>query len=145
MINGYNTIGGINLSLSNHSNSNITITDISILSESVRFNTFFLTEREPCDYRATVVDCLALNDYSFTTYNVYETMNSLLSPKNSTSYYIPLSYLDSPFIHRFGIQLTYTIDGEERLYILDDFPFMKTSLFQEEYEDNYHVYTINHD
>lgn len=142
-IDGVNTIGGINLTLGNVSDNNINITNIEILSNSVSFNSAFALERDECEQTYSVKECLTMNNFDFHSLSTVNEVSFLLRKNNEIALYLPLTYLsETRFIHRFACKITYDINGEERVLILDDFPFMRTSIFNDSVKDDFNVYTI---
>jgi|LGVE01.1.fsa_nt_gb hypothetical protein len=141
-VNEINTISGINLELGNLSDSNILITNIGIVSNNVSFNLGYSFIRDECFHTSTVDTCLNVNDYQFNQEsNILET-NFILRKNNVINLYLPLTYLNnSKFIYRFSIVVTYEINNTEKTFIIDDFPYMKTSLFSDQLEGDFNVYT----
>lgn len=141
-VHGYNTIGGVNLELSNTSSSNIIITDIKILSNNVFTNKNKIKTNITCDYRSTVQDCLGLEDYNFNEVVEEVSMNTLLGKGNTLEFYIPLLYYNVDFIYDFAIVIEYRTNQTTERFIIDNFPYMKTSIFSTFNEDDFYVYTI---
>ncbi len=141
-VNEINTISGINLELGNLSDSNILITNVQIVSSNVSFNHRYSLVRDECFHTSTVDTCLNVEDYQFNQEsNVLET-SFILRKNNVINLYLPLTYLNSSkFIYRFSIVVTYEINNEEKTFIIDDFPYMKTSLFSDQLEGDFNVYT----
>ena len=142
IIDGYNTIGGINIELANTSSDNIMITDIKLLSSSVFFNKERILTTKTCDYQSTVRDCLGVEEYDFKVEAEDIMLNMLLGKNNRLELYIPLLYQDTDFIYQFAIVIEYQINNQTEMFIIDDFPYMKTSIFNSFYEEDCHVYTI---
>lgn len=142
-INGINTIGGININLGNIADNNILVTDIKLLSNSVFFNKAKTIEREECSYKSSVSMCLGEELYDF-GYIDNQNLDILLGKNNQIQLYCPLIYtLNSRFIHQFSIIIEYQINNESKTFVIDDFPFMKTTIFNQEYEEFYNEYTIS--
>lgn len=143
IINGYNSIGGINLELANTTNSNIMITDIYLLSNNVRVNKDLISTHKNCEFTLSVSSCLGLESYDFNHEYKNIDLSILLGKNNDIDLYIPLIYLDSAkSIYELGLVITYEINNEVKQLIIDDFPFMKTSLFSDFIEEDFHVYKI---
>lgn len=139
-INGIQSVGGLNISIRNRSDSLIQITSIDIIASGVITNESMLMKREACSYRSMVVECLYLDQYSFSVIPKSTTIHETIFSGQLWEGYVPLSYLTFPFLHEFAIEITYVVHQEEYSFIIDDFPYMKTANFQESYEEWYHVY-----
>lgn len=132
------TVGGVLVDLKNNTNENLYITEINMLSDNITLNNTYMEEDVDCDYLDTVVNCLHIDDYSFTDNN-NQYHSTLFRSNNSISLYIPLSYtLEYQFIDRFGIEVVYMKDGAQKTWYIDDFPFIRTSFFQTLEEGEYH-------
>lgn len=142
---GVNTLGGVNIELGNLTEHNINITNIDILSNSIHINKHYIKEQPACEYTSTVSDCL---DTEFTIFNAPlsdEEVNILLGKNNIISLYLPLTYTEKyPFIYKFALVIDYEVNGEHGQAIIDDFPYMNTSLFSSLHEEVLNVYTISH-
>lgn len=142
-VNGYNTIGGVNIELSNTSMSNIVIKDIKLLSNSVHLNKSAMITGKTCDYISSVRDCLGVDNYDFNQEYNDEILNTLLGKNNSVELYIPLIYENkTDFIYEFAIVIEFQINSEIETLIIDNFPYMKTSVFTTFDEDEFNVYTF---
>lgn len=143
MVHGYNTIGGVNVELSNTSEYNILITDINILSSTVHINKDAVKTNTTCDYIDTVKDCIGVEYYDF--YQEYQdsTLSTLLGKNNTIELYLPLIYEKSKFIYDFSIIIEYKINNQIEHFVIDNFPYMKTSIFTTFNEDDFHVYRLN--
>jgi hypothetical protein len=142
---GVNTIGGVNLELGNQTNHNINITNIDIISNSIHINKDYIKEREACEYTNIAKTCLDIE------YNVLnaplseEEVNILLGKNSDISLYLPLTYNGKyNFIYEFALLIDYEVNGIKERLVIDDFPFMSTSIFSSFSEDDIHVYTIQH-
>ncbi|AIO19306.1 hypothetical protein KQ51_01430 [Candidatus Izimaplasma bacterium HR1] len=143
-VNGYNTIGGINLELVNNSSYNIMITDFKLLSKSVYINKERVSTNKTCEYQSTTSSCLGIDYYDF--YSDYNDtiLNILLGKNNSTEFYLPLLYNnDSKFIYEFVIVIEYEINNQIEVMVIDDFPYMRTSIFNTFNEDDFNVYKFS--
>lgn len=136
------TVSGVNISLSNITDSNITIIDIDLLSTNVHMNFGKAVEREECYYKDEVSFCLGEEVYDFE--EILEQPQSFLHRSGNTiDLYIPMVYLDdSVFLYRFPIIVTYMIQGEMKELVIDDFPFMNKGIYLEEMEGGYREATI---
>lgn len=138
-----NTVGGVNIELGNLSNSNINITNIDILSNSIHINKDYITEQEACEYTSTVSDCLNTEFNIFNAPVREEQLNILLGKNNSINLYLPLTYSETyRFIYEFVIIIDYEINGIKSQTVIDNFPYMSTSIFSTLSEEDSHVYTI---
>ncbi len=142
-VDGINTVSGIVIDLVNKSGNNIIIKDIDILSSSTHINNDYIIEVfDPVDSfidMATFLD----QDYSFFDYEK-EPLDLFMQAYEQKKLIAPLIYNgDISFIHRFVLIITYIDGTEEKTYIIDDFPYMNTSIFNPEYIDNLVIYEIN--
>lgn len=142
VINDIETVSGLFFELHNSSDTNIVITDIDVLSSSVDFNNGEAIKiYDLIETNQTVEDILK-KDYDFFELDSSPLSMQIRSNQTETMY-IPLSFTSIPFIHRFSMVITYTQNNEEYTYIIDDFPFMNTNLFNEEYSEWIHTYEID--
>ncbi len=141
-IEGIDTASGLFLNLGNLSDYNIVITKITIGSKDVLANNFYLTELfEDISLGDYPQDILKLDDYNFFVYGDYNSNSILLRKNNEINLYIPFSYIGSiSFLHRFYIQVEYIVNGEEKVFLIDDFPFINTSCYKEELEEGFAYY-----
>lgn len=143
-VNGYNTIGGINIDLSNNSDTNIVITDIKILSQSVFVNKELIQINKTCEYQSTVKDCIGQDTYNFHQEYQDDVLSLLVGKNNTLELYIPLLYKDrSTFIYEFSIEIEYRINNQNEVLIIDNFPYMKSSIFTTLNEDDFNVYKFD--
>ena len=140
-INGVNTVTGIAIELFNKSTSNIIIKRIDIVSKDVSLNNDYLVEKDrDIDMFESVEDILLIDAYHFDSYESEETYHSIRT-NQSKKLYIPILYnSDIKHISRFVVSVTYEMDGEIKVFNIDDFIFMNHFHFGVEYEDNYRVY-----
>lgn len=134
------TISGINVELFNNSNKNIVIKDIQFISDSVALNN---------DYSKLVIEDIdmfdsvervLLKEFPIVSYQV-DPNEHVCYKDESVNIYVPASYTgDIDFLHRATIIITYEKDGYEYQMSLDDFPFISTSIFQDEYKDSFRYY-----
>ncbi len=143
-IDGLDTISGVYLELGNASNSNITIKSIDIINSQVTPNLFHTKKMyEIVSYKDQVKTILGMEYYDFKIKNDDIELNLLLLRKNTLSIYIPFSYIgEIQYLHRFPIRITYELNNEIKEMIIDDFPFMKTSIYGSDYERFYEYYEI---
>ena len=141
-IDGIDTVSGLFLNLGNLSDYNIVISKIIIGSKDVLANNFYLTELyEDINIGDYPKDILKLDNYNFFVYGDYNSNKILLRKNNEINLYVPLSYIGSiPFLHRFYVQVEYIVNGEEKVFLIDDFPFINTSCYKEELEEGFAYY-----
>jgi len=140
-VNGINTVTGVAVELHNQSNHNLKIKRIDIISEDVSLNNDYLIEKDrEIDMFESVEDVLVIDKYSFETYESDEQQH-LIMEDASKKFYVPLLYnSDIKYINRFVIMITYEIDGQEKVYYIDDFVFMNALHFGAEFEQYYQEY-----
>lgn len=143
-IDGINTVSGIYIELNNISNENLIINRFCLGSNTIEFNNYFLSEIyvEP-DLFTEVKDILLVDEYNYkgTSNKIEQTI--LLRENQSITLYIPLNYIgDIDYIHRFYFEIEYENNLGKNSMIIDDFPYISTSNFQENLEDEYIIYEI---
>jgi hypothetical protein len=138
-INGIKTVSGVLIELRNHSNQNIVITHFDILSESVHFNNYYVTKTRDIDLFDLVEEIVGISSYEFYGTDISH-IQEVLYHNQSESYYIPLIYENIGHIMRFPIAVHYEINGVENVYYIDDFIFLSTSTFNEEYRSGFRLY-----
>lgn len=139
-----NTVSGVYIELYNMSNENLVINNFNLGSSSVLFNNYYLSEiyNEP-DLFDTVEEILLIENYDF--YNDSSSYNKslLLRENQSIILYVPLVYSkEIEYIHRFFFEVNYTSNQGEKSLIIDDIPYVSTSIFQTSLEEGYFVYEI---
>lgn len=138
-IDGKKTVSGIDIELVNHMDENVIITKFDVLSSSIGFNNDYTTSLiENVDIFDPVEDIIH-EPYSPTS-SSFEPRETLVYRNGSVKLYIPLTFGEYDFVHRFCIRVIYEKDNQVQEYILDDFIFMTTSIFAEEYKDNFRYY-----
>ena len=143
-INGFNTIGGINLELSNSSQHNIMITSIQLLSNSVYINEGAVVSSKTCEYTSSTSDCLGIEYYDFTQEYNDIVLSTLLGKNNTIELYLPLIYEeDAPFIYEFSLLIEYEMNNHKGIFVLDNFPYMKTSIFNNLHKGDFNVYVYS--
>jgi len=143
LINGIDSSTGLFLNLGNLTNNNITINKIEIGSNSVSANNHYLNNIFIIpDYDSSVEDVLNLEDYNFNDNTLNDISKNILFLKNNEiMLYVPFSYNgDIPYLYRFYVEVHYTIDSEEKLFVIDDFPYINTNVFKVELESGYQYY-----
>ena len=145
LINGIDTSTGLFLNLGNLSEHNITINKIEIGSKGISANNYHLKELDEIpDFEASPEDILILDDYSYTNYSEYTQKNILFRKNNEIMLYVPFSYKgDISYLYRFYVKVYYIIDLEEKVFVIDDFPYISTNAFKEELEGGYFYYEFD--
>ncbi len=140
-VNGIDTTTGLFLSLGNLTNNNITINSIDLGTKNVFANNFYLREVfSEVSLSSFPNNILNIDYYDFDKYSDYET-SILLRKNNEIMLYVPFSYIgEIPYLHRFYIKVNYTINSNEEVFILDDFPYINTSNYKIELEGDYVYY-----
>ena len=145
LVNGIDTSTGLFLNLGNLSEHNITINKIEIGATSTLANNYYLLELyEIPDFSASPEEILGIEDYNYTKYSEYTQKNILLRKNNEIMLYVPFSYEgDISYLYRFYVKVYYIINLEEKVFIIDDFPYISTNVFKEELEGEYNYYEFN--
>ena len=134
------SVSGLHIELFNNSNSNITITNIEFPSLSVRLNNdYSIAYDEDIDMFEEVTNVLS-KDYEMYQYQL-DPKEHLVRIRNYTRIYIPASFNgDIHYLHRSYIIITYIIDSKECVLVIDDFPFISTSIFDKDYQSDFRYY-----
>ncbi|KFZ26132.1 MAG: hypothetical protein KQ78_01628 [Candidatus Izimaplasma bacterium HR2] len=143
-IDGINTVSGIYIELNNISNENLIINRFSLGSNTIEFNNYFLSEIyvEP-DLFTEVKEILLVDEYNYKSSSNIIEQTILLRENQSITLYVPLNYIgDIDYIHRFYFEIEYENNLGKNSLIIDDFPYISTSNFQENLEDEYIIYEI---
>jgi hypothetical protein len=135
----HSTIGGVYIELANRTNSPIIITQVEAVSPTVSLNQASAIRRyEPVDYKDQVTDIIEQSSYDFFNPVKETTLSFMLRETDNIALYIPLLYLgDITHIERFALCIHYTIDNEEHIFYVDDFPYVRTDLFDETYQEDW--------
>jgi hypothetical protein len=140
---GFPTVSGLNLLLTNNTTSNITIRNIELVSSSVIANTRQLIKRTPCDKHTAVKDCLGVTHYNPNTLPEMDELSYTMTKDQSIELYVPLSFISYRHAERFSVRIIYEHHGQERIYYIDDFPFIQTLPFQDGYKEEYITYELD--
>ena len=143
-INSTNTVSGIYIELYNRSEENLVITNFLLGSSSITFNDYYLSEiyNEP-DLFDSVEEILLIENYNFKSFDNILEKSILIRENQSIMLYVPLSYIgEIDYIHRFYFEVNYLNNEGETSLIIDDIPYISTSIFQTELESGYIVYEI---
>lgn len=139
------TVSGINIELFNSESENIVIKRFDILSTNIEFNNDYTTKIQSNITMESKTEDIIIDPNFTHDSNEYNYQDILFKKDTSINLYIPISYYqDYDFIHRFVIVMTYEINGETRRYYLDDFMFMQTNIFSEEYQEGFMYYTYDY-
>lgn len=139
-INKKKTITGLHIELYNASRSNITIKSIELFSRDIVFNNQYSVLHDEDIDMFEEVERIVGDDFDSSKAGTIN-KEHLLRMKNYTRIYIPISFLsETAFIHRTMIQINYEKDGNMYQESIDDFPFISTSIFSEEYETGFKYY-----
>ncbi len=141
---GINTVSGIYIELYNISDENLVINNFQLGSYSVNFNDYYLSEiyKEP-DLFDSVEEILLIEEYNFNSYSNDFDKSILLRENQSIMLYVPLNYsLNIDYIHRFYFEVEYFNNEGKTLLIIDDIPYVSTSIFQSSLENGYITYEI---
>lgn len=143
-INEINTVSGVFIELYNTSDENLVLNDFNIGSSSVNFNNYYLSEiyNEP-DLFDSVEEILLIENYDIHLDRGNIDKSVLLRENQSVMLYIPLCYIgDIEYIHRFYVEIKYSSNEGEKSLIIDDIPYISTSIFQTSLEEGYIEYEI---
>jgi len=138
------TVNGIALELSNNARENIVIQSINIGSNLVTANNFYLTEIETLpDLFDLPGNIIGIPNYDYLDEQLSYQKNYLLRENNMSYLYVPFQYPSSLlWLQRFYLIVTYEVSGETRELIIDDFPYIRTNLFQQGKESEYMHYVF---
>lgn len=142
LINNVNTVSGLYLNLGNLRDLNITINKIEIGSSDVLTNNFYFNEIYVIpEMSHTPEEILYIDNYNYHNYGEYTSNSILLRKNNEVMLYVPFSYTgDIDYLYRFFVKVHYVIDSEEKVFVIDDFPYINTSNYKEELESEYISY-----
>ena len=142
LINEIDTASGLFLNLGNLSDYNITISKVELGTSFIKANNFHLKEvYDIPDITTSPEDILNIENYNYALYGEYELNTILLRENNEVMFYVPISYTgDIPYLYRFYVKVYYVIDSVEKVYVIDDFPYMNTSSYKGELESEFVYY-----
>lgn len=145
LINSVDTSSGLFLNLGNLTDYNITISNIEIGSSAVLANNYYLTEiYDIPDNSSIPSQIIGVENYNYSVHLGNLENNILLRKNNEVMLYVPFSYTgDIPYLHRFYVKVHYIIDNEEKVFVIDDFPYINTSNYKEELESEYRYYEFD--
>ena len=145
LIDDIDTASGLFLNLGNESLHNITINKIEIGSNNTLANNYYLTEIYTIpEISKTPEEILNIENYNYAIYGEYLDKNILFRRSNEIMLYIPFSYIgDIPYLYRFYVKVYYVIDSEEKVFVVDDFPYINTSNYKVELESEYYYYEFD--
>ncbi|MFK5883325.1 MAG: hypothetical protein QM489_03180 [Candidatus Izemoplasma sp.] len=141
VIEGINTLSGINIELFNKIDTSVIVKSIDIYSSSAITNNFYL--RRIDDEFITFNEKLNVTTYNhLSDVNPYD-QSITISTSSSVLLFIPINYIgDIKYLNQFGIVVTYEISGVTYKMVIDDFLFMSSSPFKEEVSEYFDVHEI---
>jgi len=142
LIDDIDTATGLFLNLGNESDYNITIYSVEIGSSNTLANNYYLNEiYEIPSISDTPEEILNIDTYNYSIYGEYRANSILFRKNNEIMLYVPFSYIgDISYLYRFYVKVHYIIDSEEKVFVIDDFPYINTSNYREELESGYYYY-----
>ncbi|MCF7926167.1 MAG: hypothetical protein K9L74_01135 [Candidatus Izimaplasma sp.] len=124
------TANGIFIELKNTTTSPITLTNINIPSATIIPNYRLIKEvYETLTFDDELTEILNQESYNLFTLSPITPLSLTLLPSQSLKLYIPLSYTHKRPLQRFPLILTYVNDSTEKLFFIDDFPYIKTTTY----------------
>lgn len=141
---GVSTVSGIFIEVYNMTNENLIIKKCKLGSSSIKFNNLYLSEvyNEP-NLFDKIEDVLLIEDYDFNGEITSKNKAILLRENQSIMLYVPLNYLkEYDYIHRFFFEIEYETKEGDFALVIDDIPYVSTSIFQSSLEKGYILYEI---
>jgi|GEM_PF-2119804 len=134
------TVSGFYLEIGHDYQESITITDIILGSSVAMVNSFYTKELfASIRYDDQLEDILYPSNFDYLKRNNKE-FQFIIRPHRTRSFYFPLTYLnESLLLHRFYIKILYIDKGEIKQDVIDDFPFIRQSIFEVK-EEAFDVY-----
>ncbi len=128
-INNEKTVTSVSMEISNQTGKSVEITNIYLPTEKVKLN-LFLAKR---DYFCVedVKQCLDIPNYDFRNEPVDKVISWLILPNQNIQFVLPFAYIDITTMYRFPVIIEYQVNEEKRFWVMDDFPFMQTIPFDE--------------
>ncbi len=145
IVNNIDTSTGLFLNLGNLSNGNITINKVEIGSNDVACNNYYLKEvYDVPKYDASVENILGLETYAYENNLEITNASLLLRKNNEILFYVPFTYSgEINYLYRFYVKVYYTYNSVEKVFIIDDFPYINTSSFKTELEKDFYYYEFS--
>ena len=142
LIENIDTSSGLFLNLGNLSNHNITIFKVELGTNGILANNFHLEEVTSIPIISDLPEeILGIDYYNYKLFGEYPNNSLLLRKNNEIKLYVPFSYMsDISYLYRFYVKVYYEIDSVEKVYIIDDFPYINTSSYKPELESEFHYY-----
>jgi len=142
LVNNIDTTTGLFLNLGNLSNHNITISKVELGTNKVLANNFHLEEVTVIPSISNLPEeILGIDYYNYNLYGEYPNSSILLRKNNEVMFYVPFSYMgDISYLYRFYVKVYYVIDSVEKVYIIDDFPYINTANYKPELESEFRYY-----
>lgn len=129
------TVSGVLLTIRNNTRNTVVIKDIEVLSNTVTVmnDEVFVVEEEIDNF--TEVKTILDKSFSHFDFQSSDITISIFSEQEVTLFGPLIFNGDIYYIHRFPIKITYLIGDEEKVFIIDDFPFMRENTFNTVYEE----------
>ncbi len=126
VLDGRKTLAAVDIGIKNDTESDIFITAISPLVPDVAFSFSERVASDALEYRPDCEIDLILG-YAYDYFNgVAAAFNYRLPAGERACFLLPLKYRRLLPVNKFGIAVDYTIAGESRRLVCDDFTFFKT-------------------
>ena len=144
-INDIDTASGLYLNLGNLSEYNITISSVELGASSVASNNYYLREiHDDITIEHTPEQILNIDNYNYQLYSDDYQGSILLRKYNEIRLYVPFSYkADISYLYRFYVKVNYIVNSEEKVFVIDDFPYINTSNYKLELESDYVQYEFD--
>jgi|GEM_PF-7044256 hypothetical protein len=140
---GNQTVSSVSMEIHNQTGMMAEITSVFIPSSIATMNLPLARRDQFCSNELTVQECFGLDSYDFHFQPAHKTLSWIILPNQSLEFSIPLSYLIDEPLYRFPIVVNYQVNGIDKWWVMDDFPFMQTALFDENWLEG--AITIVHD
>ncbi|MBN2605381.1 MAG: hypothetical protein JXR62_06150 [Bacilli bacterium] len=138
------SVSGLAIEITNNAIENIVIQSINLGTTSVSSNNFYMTQINALpDLFDAPKEVLGISYFDYLDQAIVFQKNFLLQEHTTNYLYIPFQYLSTTnFLHRFYVIITYEVSGETKQIIIDDFPYIRTNLFQTATESEFIRYVF---
>jgi hypothetical protein len=126
---GFTSVSAIQIELYNRTRQRIDVLHVEVLAAGVATHPAMARINQDCTDLPNVATCLDVFAYDWFQDPLPHVLHASVSPKQSVMLYVPLVYQEVLPLHRFGLVVTYAIDGEQRELVIDDFPFIRSDPF----------------